>query len=175
MPTLLDLANDRPFTDYANSIDGHSLADALNGDATNMPDTVISEFAADGSTGPSRMVKRGNLKYMDLEGEDFLLFDLSKDPLELENLYDDPGYTASAKELATICEGDWDRKAMYNTIFEDQRRRLRVHQATKGDQTYVNIVRYNDGDRYIRNDGAADTKARARLPYVPPAKPDLMK
>jgi choline-sulfatase len=110
-----------------------------------------------------------------LEGEDFLLFDLNKDPLELENLHDDPDYTARAKELATICEGDWNRKAMYNTIFEDQRRRLRVHQATKGDQTYVNIVRYNDGDRYIRNDGAADTKARARLPYVPPAKPDLMK
>jgi len=175
MPTLLDLACDRPFTDYANSIDGHSLADAVNGDATSMPDIVISEFAADGSTGPSRMVKRGDLKYMDLEGEDFLLYDLSKDPHELHNLYGDPEYAASAQELTKICEQNWNRETMYNTIFEDQRRRLRVHKATKGDQTYVNIVRHNDGDRYIRNAGAADTKARARLPYVPPAKPDLIK
>ena len=51
-----------------------------------MSDMVISEFAADGSTGPSRMVKRGSMKYMDLEGIETLLFDLDQDPLELNNL-----------------------------------------------------------------------------------------
>ena len=173
MPTLLDLANSSPFAEYANSIDGHSLVNALHGDTSSMSDTVISEFAADGSTGPSRMVKRGNLKYMDLEGEDFLLYDLSKDPRELNNLANDAALKNERHALAAICEADWDRKAMYNLIFEDQRRRLKVHESTDGDQTYVNIVRYNDDQRYIRNAGAADTKARARLPFVPPAKPDI--
>jgi len=36
----------------------------------------------------------------------------------------------------------------------------------------VNIVRQDDASRYIRNASAAETKARARLPYVTPAKPD---
>ena len=109
---------------------------------------------------------------MDLEGKDFLLFDLDKDPHELENLIGMPDYEEATEHLASICETSWDRKKMYETIFSNQRRRLKVHQTTGGDQTYVNIVRHNDGQRYIRNDSAADTKARARLPFVPPAKPD---
>ena len=109
---------------------------------------------------------------MDLEGEESLLFDLKTDPHELKNLIAEPDYAESAAELASICEADWNRKEMYETIYTNQRRRLKVHQATGGDQTYVNIVRLNDGQRYIRNDSAADTKARARLPYVQGAKPD---
>ena len=61
---------------------------------------------------------------------------------------------------------------MHATIAADQRRRLKVHQATGGEPTYVNIVREDDARRYIRNGSAADTKAQARLPYVTPAKPD---
>jgi len=172
MPTLLDLANDKPFVEYVDPIDGNSLVNALNNDTSSLKDIAISEFAADGSTGPSRMVKKANLKYMDLEGEESLLFDLKTDPHELKNLIAEPDYAESAAELASICEADWSRKEMYETIYTNQRRRLKVHQATGGDQTYVNIVRLNDGQRYIRNDSAADTKARARLPYVEGAKPD---
>lgn len=172
MPSLLDLAVDGSFTEYVEPVDGASLVPALHGDSTGMRDIAISEFAADGSTGPSRMVRRGNLKYMDLEGVDFLLYDLEKDPHELNNLADDPAYASACAELRALCEADWDRQAMYDRIFADQRRRLKVHQATGGEPTYVNIVRYNDAERYIRNAGAADTKARARLPFVPPAKPD---
>jgi choline-sulfatase len=118
------------------------------------------------------MVKRGSMKYMDLEGADTLLFDLDLDPHELNNLIDDPAYADSAKELQAICEGDWDRQEMHAIIAADQRRRLKVHQATGGEPTYVNIVREDDARRYIRNGSAADTKAQARLPYVTPAKPD---
>ena len=73
---LLDLAGDRPFDGYIDPIDGRSLAPALHGSSDGMRDIAISEFAADGSTGPSRMVKRGTMKYMDIEGVDELLFDL---------------------------------------------------------------------------------------------------
>jgi len=40
------------------------LCRALEGQADNLNDIVISEFAADGSTGPSRMVKKGVWKYI---------------------------------------------------------------------------------------------------------------
>jgi choline-sulfatase len=172
MPTLLDLAIEGKFTDYVGPIDGQSLAPVLSGDSSQMSDIVISEFAADGSTGPSRMVKRGSMKYMDLEGLETLLFDLDKDPLELNNLVNDPGYADTVEELRVICEENWNRKDLFEIIAADQRRRLKVHHATGGDPTYVNIVREDDANRYIRNGSAADTKARARLPYVPPAKPN---
>jgi len=64
-----------------------------------LSDTVISEFAADGSTGPSRMVKKGDWKYMYLEGVDTLLFDLKSDPNELTNLSGKPEHASIEQEL----------------------------------------------------------------------------
>ena len=61
---------------------------------------------------------------------------------------------------------------MRGRAIDNQKKRLFIHNVTNGDPNYVNIVRKDDDKRYIRNAGAADTKARARLPYVPPAKPD---
>ena len=71
-----------------------------------------------------------------------------------------------------IAMDGWDPQAYYDEIAVSQQRRLMIHKVTNGDPTYVNIVRSDDDLRYIRNAGAADTKARARLPYVAPAQPD---
>jgi choline-sulfatase len=170
MPTMLDAAAGIAFDGYVDPLDGRSLMPALTGDTSEMSDVVISEFAADGSTGPSRMVKKGSWKYMDLEGIDFCLYNVSDDPMELKNL---AGMGLEIEtELAEICYQNWDRESLSETIAQDQKRRLMVHKVTAGSPTYVNIVRHDDGDRYIRNSGAADTKARARLPYVEPAKPN---
>ena len=117
------------------------------------------------------MVKHRSMKYMDIEGVEELLFDLASDPDERVNLIDNPAYADTRDELRALCRADWDRQDMYDIIFADQRRRLKIHDSTSGDPTYVNIVRDNDADRYIRNAGAADTKAKARLPYVQPTKP----
>ena len=93
------------FTDYVGPIDGNSLAPALHGDVSQMNDMVISEFAADGSTGPSRMVKRGSMKYMDLEGIETLLFDLDQDPLELNNLIKDKSYAGERRNCEQSARG----------------------------------------------------------------------
>ncbi len=173
MPTMLDLAVDGAFTDYAGgAIDGRSLARPLNGDTTAMDDVVISEFAADGSTGPSRMVKKGPWKYMYLEGVDELLYDVAADPRELDNHIDDPRHAGVAEDLRSIAFDGWDPDRLRAEIRDDQERRLLIHNATGGQPTWVNLVRVDDNDRYIRNAGAADTKAKARLPRVSPAQPD---
>lgn len=172
MPTLLDLAHEDEFNDYAAPIDGASLLSALYGDPAELPDTVISEFAADGSTGPSRMVKKGPWKLMWLEGVDTLLFNVSEDPNELNNRADDPALAALRSELENLLFDGWNPEELRSEIRASQVRRLAIHKITGGEPNYVNTVRHDDNTRYIRNAGAADTKAKARLPYVPPANPD---
>lgn len=172
MPTMLDAAKGEAFDDYANPIHGRSLVAALGGDTSAMTDTAISEFAADGSTGPSRMVRQGPWKLMWLEGVDTLLYNVKDDPNERTNLADDPAHAETRQQLEKVLFDGFDPDGLRETIATSQRRRLAVHHATGGDPTYVNIVRSDDNERYIRNAGAADTKAKARLPYVAPAQPD---
>jgi len=172
MPTLLEVASSNNDINYATEINGKSLINLLNGNSKDWSDIAVSEYSADGSTGPSRMIKKGSLKYMYLEGIDELLFDLDKDPLELNNLINDDRYKENIAELKSILFSDWSLEEVRGRAIDNQKKRLFIHNVTNGDPNYVNIVRKDDDKRYIRNAGAADTKARARLPYVPPAKPD---
>jgi choline-sulfatase len=172
MPTLLDCATDGEFNDYATPIDGQSLVPALHGDTESLTDVAISEFAADGSTGPSRMVKQGRWKLMWLEGVDTLLYDVAADPNETTNLADDSAHADIRAELEALLFDGFDPQQLTDKISLSQRQRLQIHRATGGEPTWVNIVRTDDNERYIRNAGAADTKAKARLPYVEPARPD---
>lgn len=172
VPTLLDLASGNSFDNYATPVDGNSLVPALNGD-TPVSDIAISEFAADGSTGPSRMVKKGKWKLMWLEGQDTLLFDTQSDPNETSNVSGKESCAEIEAELTKILFDGWNPEELYDQIRASQKRRLAIHHITGGEPTYVNTVRHDDGQRFIRNSGAADTKARARLPYVAPVQPDL--
>lgn len=172
MPTLLDIAEDQPFEKLVTPVDGQSLLAALNGETDALNDCAISEFAADGSTGPSRMVKKGRWKLMWLEGEDNLLYDTISDPNECRNRINDNDCQATRQELEKILFTGFDPDTLRPMIEASQRERLLVHKATQGEPTYVNLVRHDDDSRYIRNAGAADTKAKARLPFVPAAKPD---
>ena len=171
-PTILYIATGARFTDFAAPCDGTSLIAALTGDLSDMTDVAISEFAADGSTGPSRMVKKGTWKLMWLEGQDTLLYDLATDPNELTNLSGQEAYAAIEADLNKILFDGWDPEALRTDIRASQERRLAIHRITGGDPTYVNKVRMDDDQRYIRNSGAADTKARARFPFVAAAQPD---
>ena len=173
LPTVLESANaDKTLS---SKLDGQSLYGAMTqSDQGALSDTAISEFAADGSTGPSRMVKHGSWKYMYLEGQDELLYNLDDDPNELTNRINDVSAKDVAAHLRGIALKDWDPDQWRQIIAEDQQRRLFVHNVTGGEPTYVPIIREGDEHRYIRNAGAADTKARARLPYVSPATPDLI-
>jgi len=171
MPTFLDIAAEEKFDDYIDTIDGQTLLPAMQGEENTLSDIAISEFAADGSTGPSKMVKKGDWKYMYLEGVETLLYNLKDDPDEMNNLSGQQDYAEIEKELANIALQNWDPEYWKSTIALNQKQRLKIHNVTGGEPTYVIKLRDDDDKRYIRNAGAADTKARARLPYVEPAKP----
>ena len=107
-----------------------------------------------------------------LEGVDVRFYNTVDDPNEINDLSSSEEHIAVISELDTLLFDGFDPEVLGATIAADQRRRLFIHKTTDGDPTYVNIVRLDDKDRYIRNAGATDTKARARLPYVETAKPD---
>ena len=171
LPTLMDLA-EPGFDNYAAPLDGTSLAGALTGDTSGLPDTAISEFAADGSTGPSRMVRKGPWKLMWLEGEDTRLYNVVDDPNETADRSTGADCAEIRADLEAFLFDNWDPDHWRNTIRASQERRLAIHEITGGTPTYVNLVRDDDAQRYVRNAGAADTKARARLPMVASAQPD---
>jgi choline-sulfatase len=172
LPTMIDFATDGAGLPLATPIHGRSLRGLMEGRDDEWPDTVISEYTSDGSTGPSRMVRKGPWKYMEIEGVDQLLFNLEEDPDELHNRIDDPALSTLVSELKDLVACDWDIEEVRSRARANQQRRLLIHSVTGGDPTYVHKIRDDDDRRYIRNAGAADTKARARLPYVAPAQPD---
>ena len=89
----------------------------------------------------------------------------------MNDLSADPAHAGQRAELEAILFEDWDPKAYTDIIAENQQQRLFIHRTTGGDPDYVNLVREGDDGRYVRNAGAADSKAKARLPRVEPARP----
>jgi choline-sulfatase len=171
MPTLLDMAADGDGCKDVDETDGHSLYSIIANQCLDWNHPVISEFSADGSTGPSRMVLKNGLKYMFLEGEEELLFDLANDPHELNNLFNDPNYKSRLDSLRKIAMDSWDPDDMRAQIAQNQEQRLFIHRVTGGDPTNVYTLNNDDNHKYVRNAGAADTKALARFPYVEPSLP----
>ncbi len=174
LPTLLDMATEGRGHDGVVEADGHSLYPIIANRQAGRDHPVIAEFSADGSTGPSRMVLRDRLKYMYLEGVDEMLFDLDADPLERKNLVASPEYARQLAELRELAMQGWDPDRLRGQIEENQAERLFIHRATRGDPTYVFTLSDDDSRKYVRNAGAADTKARARFPYVEPKMPSAL-
>ncbi len=171
LPTLLDMAAEGDGCANVVEADGNSLYPIIANQRHDWDHPVISEFSADGSTGPSRMALRQGLKYMNLEGDEELLYDLRTDPLELENRIDDEQYQDQISELREIAHDSWDSGELRLQIEQNQAQRLYIHRVTGGSPSYVYALSDDDQHKYVRNAGAADTKALARFPYVKPALP----
>lgn len=101
-PTLCDYAD----VPAPHTLDGRSLRPLIDGDDSAWPDTVFSELHIRQS-GPSAMVKRGNLKYFRYDNDQGWpeqLFDLKADPDEKRNLRNDPAYTNQLAELRSLID-----------------------------------------------------------------------
>ena len=173
LPTLVDIGSAGTGIEYAETPQGHSLKPYLESENDVEAFPVIAEYSADGSTGPSRMVLQHRIKYMYLEGVDECLYDLDQDPLESNNLVDDVEYQSRLEELRAIAFADWDPVALRQRVLDDQQQRLFIQRVTQGDPAYVYALSDEDLRKYVRNAGAADTKSRARFPYVKPSAPDI--
>ena len=173
LPTFLDFASDGQPPELAVPSDGYSLTQLLrNGEDTDRPNQVISEYTGEGTCASCRMVRRGAYKYVYTHGHPAMLFDMEQDPLELNNLAGDPATAAIEEELQATVLKDWDPEAVTAKIMTSQKKRLFVKKAMAGSPTWAYESRPGDDMRFVRNEGAIQTKAKARFPYVAPITPE---
>ena len=179
LPTMTELATDGKGIELADRIDGRSLVQMMHGDNSGRPDDVMMEFTGEGVYAPALIIRRDGIKYVHCRTDPPMMFDLKKDPQELDNVAEDPVYADTASDLQREVDSRWDYDRLERDILQSQKRRLFVQQALlKGKWTGWDHQPFVDATRaYVR--GAIDpnttaTKALRRLPFVaevPPHNP----
>ncbi len=130
LPTLIDIAADAgagPRPEPIDLLQGRSLLPLCDGDSGNDPDACVSEYLAEGTSAPMLMIRRGQYKYISCSTDAEQLFDLEKDPHELENLTQHGMLDRFRREAADY----WDSDALRERVIKDQKRRRSVHAALR--------------------------------------------
>ena len=166
LPTFMEIGGGKD-ADPVTPLDGRSLISLMEGPGGG-PNQVISEYTGEGVCAPCRMVRRDNVKFIYTHGHDDLMYDLAADPLELDNLIGRPEYAEIERDLRKEVLRGWDPETIYDACVQSQKERLFIHRTTGGEPNYAYEYRSGDGERYVRNDSAVGTKAKARYPYVEP-------
>ncbi len=117
-PTVLDaIGHDEIATQE--KLPGQSMIKLAN--ASDDPNRVaFSEYYASGADRASFMIRKGKYKYIHYCGYEPELFNLDKDPEELDNLAQDAGHAKVTKEYDGILRGIVDPEAMDEMAFRDQ-------------------------------------------------------
>ena len=168
LPTIVDVASDGHPTEPVDPLDGASMTGLLSGADATWNNEVISEYTGEGVVAPCRMLRRGKYKYMYTHGHPGMLYDLEADPLELDSLAGTVEFASVENELGEAILEGWDPDDINARCLESQRRRIFVQKATGGQPNWAFKARPDDDQRFVRNAGAAPTKARARFPFVEP-------
>lgn len=166
LPTLVEIASGGDRTAQAIApLDGKSLVPHLKGEAG--PDEAISEYLAEGASGPMLMIRRGAWKYICSFSEAPQLFNLHDDPLERVNLAAERTHQALVAEFAAEVDARWDLPALREKVLASQQKRLFLTRIAGRDA----IPKWDyqpfqaASERYIRNHQTLDEQeAFARFP-----------
>jgi len=168
LPTFVDIATNGEALEPVSDLDGNSLLPLMRSDSADWNNRVISEYTGEGVIAPCRMIRRDNIKLIYTHGHPDLMYDLDADPHELENIIDHPDYEKVAAKMKAELLADWDPEAVLQSCLQSQKERLFIQNTTQGIPHWAYVARDGDGARFIRNDSAVGTKAKARYPFIEP-------
>jgi len=123
-PTLLDIAKIGK-DEVQSSIDGSSLFPAICGEAIEHP--VFAEHIDGGTAAPRVCIRQGDLKLTLSRAYPTQLFDLSEDPLELNNIAG-TGHPAES-ELVALAESTWPLDSLLDDVVQSQKNRKLIDNA----------------------------------------------
>ncbi|MBV37129.1 MAG: choline-sulfatase [Rhodospirillaceae bacterium] len=176
LPTFTELGHGPAPEDFPDEVDGNSMVKLLTtGTDEAWPDVAISDYTANATPGPVRMIRRGPFKLIHIPDNLSLLFNLDDDPDELNNLANQAAHQPLLEELKAIAFRGYDPEQVSREVRTSQRRRLFIRDSADPNSTDSNwayVARPGDEDRFVRSGGIAKgenaTKALARFPYVEP-------
>jgi len=172
LPTFAELGNEGRSIDDSTDLDGVSLVPELSGSEITGR-TVEAEYMAEGTTEPVFMLREGSLKYTYSVQDGPGLYDLVRDPLEMNNIADVSEFTAVESQFRNRVKKRWDTDDIKTRVLESQRRRRLVHNATMEKGSVPVVWDYqpvrNAAALYNRNYGndLYDTDRNARIPKKP--------
>jgi choline-sulfatase len=117
------------------------------------------------------MIRRGRWKLVHAPGDPDQLFDLERDPLELENVAGREEHAGTLAALRDEVRRRWDLEALARAVRESQRDRLAVFPALQqGRRAPWDYQPVRDASsQYTRN--TMDVAGRDRQSRFPPAEP----
>ncbi|CAG8868905.1 Choline-sulfatase [Pseudomonas fluorescens] len=167
LPTLVELAGGSVEANLP--LDGRSLLGHLQGEGGH--DEVIGEYMAEGTVGPLMMIRRGAYKFVYSEEDPWLLYDLSHDPHERENLASSPDHQALLQAFADEARQRWDIPSLREQVLASQRRRRLVAEALSigALKSWDHQPRVDASQQYMRNHiDLDDLERKARYPQPAP-------
>ncbi|QEM82554.1 choline-sulfatase [Halomonas binhaiensis] len=165
LPTFAEMAGDGQAPEYAVPLDGRSLIPHLTGNGGH--DEVIGEYLGEGAIAPLLMIRRGRYKFVHSQPDPDQLFDLEADPLELNNLANDPVHLDLCKQFRNEVSERWNYELLHQQVLDSQRRRKLVSRALmKGKvTTWDHQPMFDASTQYMRNTiDLDDLERRARFP-----------
>ena len=171
LPTFNNLATDGNWDGAFEPLEGHDLTVLL--DKGNPPSerTVYAEYLAESTLAPIFMIRRGDYKYISSVRDPKLLFNVSADPNELDNLADKPEFTEIVASFEEEISEKWDSEALTKEIIISQKRRRFVLDSQRMSQKRP---RWNHDEEsgqdviWYRGEGSYNEWA---FDYLPPLKP----
>ena len=166
LPTLLDVADAAP----VDGLDGRSLVPAWSGEEDPVDET-FGEYAAEMTSHPMFMIRRGPYKYIHCDTDPPLLYNVDDDPLERHNLADAPEHAELAAAFATEVGERWDSDEIRKRVLASQRARHLLHQAMSAGPlvSWDHEPHTNAANAYVRNhQDWAEAGPRMRFPRWEP-------
>ncbi|MEM7208772.1 MAG: choline-sulfatase [Pseudomonadota bacterium] len=154
LPTMLDIATsngaERPV--LGQPIDGRSLLPLAQGKADDT-DEAIGEYCAELTSHPVFMIRRDQFKFMYCEIDPPILYDISADPEETNNLAGDPEFAELVATFTAEAKSRWNSEAIRQDVIRTQKQRRAVYDAmNKGQLTSWDFNPPRDASQeYVRN------------------------